>query len=68
MGRLKVELESCYAEDRAESLQQAQAESMQEIEELTKQFNAKEKELRTEVDKYNFLLKQNCNTRLFFIR
>lgn len=49
MGRLKVELESCYAEDRAEALQQAQAESLQEISELTKQFNAKEKELRTEV-------------------
>lgn len=55
MGRLKVELESCYAEDRADSLQQAQAESMQEIEELTKQFSSKEKELRAEVDKYLLL-------------
>lgn len=49
MGRLKIELESCYAEDRAEALQQAQTESLQEIAELTKQFNAKEKELRSEV-------------------
>lgn len=49
MGRLKVELESCYAEDRAEALQIAQNEKIEEITCLTNQFNQKEKELRDEV-------------------
>lgn len=49
MSRLKIELESCYAEDRAESLQIAHAESLEEIAQLTASFNAKEKELRDEV-------------------
>lgn len=49
MSRLKIELESCYAEDRAESLQIAHTESMEEIAKLTASFNAKEKDLREEV-------------------
>lgn len=49
MSRLKIELESCYAEDRAESLQIAHAENLEEIAKLTASFNAKEKVLRDEV-------------------
>ncbi len=49
MGRLKVELESCYAEDRAEALQIAHTEKIEEITCLTNKFNQKEKELREEV-------------------
>lgn len=49
MGRLKIELESCYAEDRAEALQIAHTEKIEEIATLTNTFNQKEKELRNEV-------------------
>lgn len=49
MGRLKIELESCYAEDRAEALQIAHTEKIEEIACLTNTFNQKEKELRDEV-------------------
>lgn len=49
MGRLKIELESCYAEDRAEALQIAHNEKIEEIASLTNTFNQKEKELRDEV-------------------
>lgn len=49
MSRLKIELESCYAEDRAESLQIAHAESLETIKQLSNQFNDKEKQLREEV-------------------
>lgn len=45
MSRLKIELESCYAEDRAESLQIAGNESLAEINALKDAFSAKEKEL-----------------------
>lgn len=49
MGRLKIELESCYAEDRTEALQTAHNEKIEEITCLTNTFNQKEKELRDEV-------------------
>ena len=49
MSRLKIELESCYAEDRAEALQIAHAESLEQIQKLTNQFNQREKLLRDEV-------------------
>ncbi|KAJ6633036.1 Laminin subunit alpha-2 [Pseudolycoriella hygida] len=49
MGRLKIELESCYAEDRAEALQIAQTEKIEEITCLSNTFNQKEKELREEI-------------------
>ncbi|XP_037032855.1 putative leucine-rich repeat-containing protein DDB_G0290503 isoform X1 [Bradysia coprophila] len=49
MGRLKIELESCYAEDRAEALQTAHNEKIEEITCLTNTFNQKEKELRDEI-------------------
>lgn len=49
MGRLKIELESCYAEDRAEALKTAHTEKIEEIACLTNKFNQKEKELREEV-------------------
>lgn len=49
MSRLKIELESCYAEDRAEALQIAQTESLAEITALKETFSAKEKELWKEV-------------------
>lgn len=49
MSRLKIELESCYADDRAEALQIANAESLEEINKLTASFTAKERTLRDEV-------------------
>lgn len=49
MGRLKIELESCYAEDRAEALQIAHTEKIEEIACLTNKFSQKENELRDEV-------------------
>lgn len=49
MSRLKVELESCYAEDRAEALQIAGNESLAEINALKESFSLKEKELWNEV-------------------
>lgn len=51
MSRLKIELESCYAEDRAESLQIAGTESLAEINALKESFSLKEKELWKEVKK-----------------
>lgn len=49
MSRLKIELESCYAEDRTEALQNANAERLEEIDQLTASFIEKEKTLRDEV-------------------
>lgn len=49
MTRLKIELESCYAEDRTEALQIAQAESLAEITALKAEFCVREKELRDEI-------------------
>lgn len=45
MGRLKIELESCYAEE----LQSAHGEKIEEIACLSNLFNQKEQELRAEV-------------------
>ena len=50
MLRLKVELESCYAEDRADALKQAHEEHFSEIARLKETFSFKEKLLRDEVD------------------
>lgn len=53
MSRLKIELESCYAEDRTEALQNAAKESLAEINALKESFSAKEKELWKEVRYFN---------------
>lgn len=50
MLRLKVELESCYAEDRADSLRHAHEEYCDELATLKKSFNSKEKLLKDEID------------------
>lgn len=49
MLRLKVELESCYAEDRADSLRQAHEEYCEEIAALKESFSFKEKVLKDEI-------------------
>lgn len=63
MSRLKIELESCYAEDRAESLTIAQNESLAEITQLKEEFCAREKELRTEIAELKALV-ANRNAQL----
>lgn len=50
MLRLKVELESCYAEDRADSLRHAHDEYCEELAALKESFNFKEKILKDEID------------------
>lgn len=49
MSRLKIELESCYAEDRTEALLIAGNESLAEINALKESFILKENELNKEV-------------------
>lgn len=63
MSRLKTELESCYAEDRTESLQLAQTESLAEIAKLKEEFSAREKELRDEIAELKILVAER-NTQL----
>lgn len=62
MSRLKIELESCYAEDRAEALQIAQTESLAEIVALKESFSVKEKELWKEVHllSLQYLMEFHC--------
>lgn len=50
MLRLKVELESCYAEDRADSLRHAHEEYCEEIAALKESFSFKEKVLKDEIE------------------
>lgn len=63
MTRLKTELESCYAEDRTESLQIAQSESLAAIAQLKEEFCAREKELRDEIAELKALVAER-NTQL----
>lgn len=63
MSRLKTELESCYAEDRTESLQLAQTESLAEIAKLKEEFCAHEKELRDEIAELKIMVEER-NTQL----
>lgn len=56
MTRLKIELESCYAEDRAEALSIAHNERLAEISQLKDEFCARENLLRTEIDELKMLV------------
>lgn len=49
MLRLKVELESCYAEDRSDALRHAHEEYCDELSLLKESFNFKEKCLKDEI-------------------
>lgn len=50
MLRLKIELETCYAEDRSDALRQAHDEHFEEITFLKESFNFKEKLLKDEIE------------------
>lgn len=50
MLRLKIELETCYAEDRADAMQKAHAEHLDEVNQLKEQFTFKEQMLRDEIN------------------
>lgn len=50
MLRLKIELETCYAEDRSDALRQAHDERFEEITLLKESFNFKEKLLKDEIE------------------
>lgn len=56
MLRLKVELETCYAEDRADALRKAHEEHIEEVQELKEQLQFKEQMLRDEIDKIKIQL------------
>lgn len=50
MLRLKVELETCYAEDRMDALKKAHEEHMEEVHQLKEQMAFKEQVLRDEIN------------------
>lgn len=50
MLRLKIELETCYAEDRADALKKAHEEHMDEVHQLKDQLAFKEQVLRDEIN------------------
>lgn len=50
MLRLKIELETCYAEDRADALKKAHEEHMEEVRQLKEQMAFKEQVLRDEIE------------------
>lgn len=50
MVRLKVELETCYAEDRVEVIQETQKEHMEHVSQLKESFAFREKVLQDEVE------------------
>lgn len=51
MLRLKVELETCYAEDRADALRKAHEEHIEEVQQLKEQLQFKEQMLRDDIEK-----------------
>lgn len=50
MLRLKIELETCYAEDRADALKKAHEEHLEEINRLKETYTFKEKMLQDEIE------------------
>lgn len=50
MLRLKIELETCYAEDRADTLRRAHEEHLEEINRLKETYSFKEKMLQDEIE------------------
>lgn len=50
MLRLKVELETCFAEDRMEALHEAQREHLEEVNQLKETFAFRERLLQDELD------------------
>lgn len=50
MLRLKIELETCYAEDRADALKKAHEEHLDEVNQLKEQVAFKEQVLRDEIN------------------